>query len=198
MDAPRHRDIPLSPPVLTQVLHAVMSLDNVSKLALVCVLFGWFFMKTLVVTLGSLSHGVRFFDMSAVIADPTRLFFDLDTPLHRFLFGLVCILCLAAPVAPHLSPKPAARWGNWAPLTLIAVAGLLLYWRSAGEFVAQPVDPKSLSATLARFANDLARHGGDMVARHVSVGAGGYLALIGAVVLAVQGRRSVGRRPVTA
>src|SRR6202011_108789 len=99
-------------------------------------LFGWFFMKTLVVTLGSLQHGVRFFDLSAVIADPSRLFFDVDTPIHRIFFGLICLLCLLAPLAPHLMRKRSAWVGYLVPLALILVCAALVYSRSSNDFFA--------------------------------------------------------------
>jgi hypothetical protein len=38
-----------------------------------------------------------------------------------------------------------------------------------------------------RLANNLVRRGSGVVSRHVTVGAGGYLALIGSVVLGLQG-----------
>jgi hypothetical protein len=189
MDAPQSMDMSSSQPRWGGVLPALKELDGPSKLAIVCLVFGWFFMNTLVVTLGSLSHGVRFFDISAVIADPTRLFFDLYTPAHRILFGLLCIACLAAPLTPHWIKDRRAWFTYLAPLALLAVCAVILYSRSSGEFFSTPVDAKSLSGNIVKFANDLVRRGSDLVARHVAVGAGGYLALIGSAVLAVQGVR---------
>ncbi len=165
------------------------ALDGSSKFAIVCVVFGWFFMNTFVVTLGSLEHGVRFFDMSAVIADPTRLFFGGDTPFHHGFFGLVCLACLIAPLAPHLMKTPSAWIGYLAPLALILACGVLLYWRTSGELFAPPSDPKALSGGLIHFANDLVRRGSDVVSQHVSLGIGSYFSLIGSAVLAVQGVR---------
>jgi hypothetical protein len=66
---------------------------------------------------------------------------------------------------------------------------LTLYWRTSGQLFAPPDDPKSMTAGIINFANDLVHRGADIVSRHVSVGAGTYLALIGAVVLFVQGVR---------
>jgi hypothetical protein len=176
MDAPQSMDMSSSQPRWGGVLPALKELDGPSKLAIVCLVFGWFFM-------------VRFFDISAVIADPTRLFFDLYTPAHRILFGLLCIACLAAPLTPHWIKDRRAWFTYLAPLALLAVCAVILYSRSSGEFFSTPVDAKSLSGNIVKFANDLVRRGSDLVARHVAVGAGGYLALIGSAVLAVQGVR---------
>jgi hypothetical protein len=195
MDAPPSTDVSTPHPAFGRVVRAVAALEGSSRLAIVCVLFGWFFMNTLVVTLGSLQHGVRFFDMSSVIADPSRLFFDVDTPFHRICFCLTCLLSLSAPLAPHLVKKRAAWLGYLAPLALILVCGALLYSRSSGDFFAAPTAAKSVSSNFIRFANDLVHHGSGLVSRHISVGAGGYVALIGSLVLAVRGIRGLRHAP---
>jgi hypothetical protein len=189
MDAPHSVEVPSNQPPIGRVARAFAELDGSSKLAMVCVVFGWFFMNTLVVSLGSLQHGVRFFDMSAVIADPSRLFFDVDTPFHRTFFGLVCLTCLLAPLAPHFVKRRIAWGGYLAPLALILVCAVMLYSRTSGEFFTAPPDARSTSGSFIRFANNWVHHGGDLVARHVSIGAGGYLALIGSIVLTVPGVR---------
>jgi hypothetical protein len=189
MAAPQSMEIAATRPLIGRVVRGVAALDASSKLAILCVLFGWFYMNSLVVTLGSLEHGVRFFDMSAVIADPTRLFFDRDTPWHRVLFGLLCLACLAAPLAPHLSNTRAAWLGYLAPLALLIACGALLYWRTSGELFAPPSDPNSLTGSLMHFANGLVHRGSDLMSRHVSIGAGSYLSFIGAAVLAAHGMR---------
>jgi len=182
-------------------MHAFLELDASSKLALIIVAMGWFFMNTLVASLGSFQHGVRFFDMSAIISDPTRLFFGVNAPFHRILFGLICLACLVAPLAPHLQVAPTPHepiplksgkslWLCYAaPFVLMVVCGVLLYIRTSGDFFADPGDPNSMTGSLVHFANGLVRRGSDMVSRHFSVGAGAYLALLGSSVLASQGVR---------
>jgi hypothetical protein len=196
MDAPPTLDIPTGRPLLSRYVRAFSELDASSKLALVIVAMGWFFMNTLVASLGSFQHGVRFFDMSAIIADPTRLFFGVNAPFHRIVFGLICVASLVAPLAPHLevAPTPLERrkslWLCYAvPLALLVVCGVLLYVRTSGDFFADPGDPNSMTGSLMHFANGLVRRGSDMVSRHISVGAGAYLALLGSSVLASQGVR---------
>jgi len=161
METPHSMEVPTTRPPVGRAVRAFAELDRSSKLAIVCVVAGWFFMNTLIVSLGSLQHGVRFLDLSAVIADPTRLFFDIDTPFHRIFFGLICLVCLLAPLAAHLVKKSSAWVGYLAPLALMLFCGVLLYSRAPG----------------------------DLVSRRISVGAGGYLALIGSMVLAAQGIR---------
>lgn len=189
MDTPSRMEVSRHQPAVARAVRAVMLLDASTKLAMVCLVFGWFFMNTLVVSLGSLEHGVRFFDMSAVIADPTRLFFGIDTSAQRILFGFLCVACVLAPVAPQLWKNRLAWLAYTVPLALIVFSGLLLYSRTSGEFFVAPGDANSVSAHVIQFANDLARRGSNLVAKHVAIGAGGYLAFIGGVVLAAQGIR---------
>jgi hypothetical protein len=177
------------PAFIFRLVRAAAELDVPSKFALLCIFFGWFLIDTLVVTLGSLQHGVRFFDLSAVIADPTRLFFSTRGATHRILFGLVCILCLFAPLLAHLRRERANWLGYLAPLLLMVICGVLLYFRTSGELFAAPNDAGRAGSSLIRFANDLVHHGSGLVARHVAVGVGGYLALIASMLLAQRGVR---------
>ena len=195
MDTPRRTDASSSQRIVGRFVRAFARLDLATHLAMVCLLFGWFFMNTLVVTLGSLEHGVRFVDMSAVIGDPTRLFFGVDASAQRLLFGFACVLCIFAPLVPPLSKARLAWLAPLAPLGLIVLCGLLLYTRTSGEFFAAPGDAGSMSGHLISFANQLARRSSDLVSRHISIGAGGYLALIGAVVLAAQSVRRLRQPP---
>jgi hypothetical protein len=193
MDTPRSLDATAAPTPFEKLSRAVSQIDRVSLLALLAIFIGWFFVDTLAVTLGSLRHGVRFFDISAAVADPTRIFFGVDGSFQRILFGFVCLICLSAPLLPHWR---AARWA-WlaylAPLVLMVICGALLYSRTSGEFFSAPADAGSLGGNVIRFANDLVRRSTGLVSRHVSVGVGGYLAFAGAMALAAQGMRHLRR-----
>ncbi len=184
MDTPHSLQIPPPQPMAPRVVQAFAKIDAISRLALLCVFVGWFFMNTLTVSLGSLQHGVRFFDMAAVIADPARLFFRVDASFQRVLFGLICLACLAAPLSAHIVKKRVAWIAYLTPLLLMLVCGVLLRSRASNEFLTSPTDARWADGGLLRFANDLAREGG-LISTHISVGAGGYLALIGSVMLAV-------------
>ena len=189
MDAPGNLQSAAPPTLAARLLTAAGQIKLVSKVAIVCVFFGWFLVDTLVVTLGSLQHGVRFFDISAVIADPSQMFFGLQGSGHRVLFIPLCIVCVFAPALAHFS-RTRVLWLSYiAPLALMVTCGALLFARTSGEFIAAPSNASHAAGNLIRFANDLVHHGGDLVARHVSVGIGGYLALAASLVLALQGVR---------
>jgi len=151
---------------------AAGQLETSSKWAIACIVVGWFFTDTLVASLASLHRGIRFFYLPAVIADPTRMFFA----------------CVLAPVAAHLSTHRFARLGYLSPLLLIVLCGALLYSKTSGDFFASPSD-NGIGTSVVHLANRLVARGSDLASRHVAIGAGGYLAAIASVVLAVQGIR---------
>ena len=170
-----------------RVLRAVLALDSSTKLALVCCFFGWFFMSTLGVSLGSLQHGVRFYDLAAVIGDPTRLFFGVDATFQRLVFGGLCFLCLLAPLSPHVVQWRTAWLAYLAPLGLMVLCAVLLYAKNSGEFFPTSSNSQLMSDNLMRLANRLVRRSSAVISHHVALGAGCYLALIGGLVLAIQG-----------
>ena len=190
MDAPGNLQTAAPPTLAARLLKAAGQIELASKIAIVCVFFGWFLVDTLVVTLGSLQHGVRFFDISAVIADPSRMFFGLQGSAHRVFFIPLCLVCITAPLLPHFSRNSRVLWLTYiAPLTLMLICGALLVVRTSGEFIAAPSNAGRVAGNLVQFANDLVHHGSDLVARHVSIGIGGYLALAAGIVLALRGVR---------
>jgi hypothetical protein len=195
MDMPGNAQTAAPPSSAAGLLNAAGQIDLSSKIAIACVFLGWFLLNTLVVTLGSLQHGLRFFDMSAVIADPARMIFGLQGSLHRIFFIPLCVICLFAPLLPHFR-RIRLLWLSYAaPLALMAACGVLLFSRTSGEFIAAPSNAGRVGGNLIQFANDLVHRGGDLVARHVSIGVGGYLALAASIVLALQGVRRLRSMP---
>jgi hypothetical protein len=189
MDSPTTLQAAARRTLFSRLIQATGQLETAGKFAILVIFIGWFMTDTLVVTLGSLQHGVRFFDMSAVIADPTRLFFGTQGGFQRFVFGLVCILCLAAPVLPFLRRERAAWLGFLAPLILMLICAVILYSRTSSEFFGTPSDASAAGNDLIRFANKFARQDTGLVTRHISIGAGGYLAFVASLVLALRGMR---------
>jgi hypothetical protein len=169
-------------------------LDTASLIALFSIFLGWFFIDTLAVTLGSLQHGVRFLDVPAVIADPSRMFLGIDRSWRTYAFGGLCVLCLLSPFAALVGRGRWIRVAHWAPLVLMLICAALLYWKTSQELLTPSGDAASVSSKVVRFANGLVHRGSGVVARHVTVGVGGYLAFLGSIVLALSGLRG-SRRP---
>jgi hypothetical protein len=189
MDAPGNLQTATPPTGVARLLKATGQIELASKVAIVCVFFGWFLVDTLVVSLGSLQHGVRFYDISAVIAEPSRMFFGLQGSLHRTIFIPLCIVCILAPLLPNFLSARVLWLSYIAPLALMVICAVLLFARTSGEFIAAPGNTGRVGGNAIQFANDLVHHGGDLVARHVSLGVGAYLALVASIVLALRGIR---------
>ena len=194
MDLPQHREVVPTRSRAARALHAVTSLEPPTQLAIAAIVCGWFLMNTLVVHLGVMEHGVAFFDFGAVMADPTRMFFGVDSPVQRVAFGMLCLACAFAPALPFpmgtRSAAPSYRWLAYlAPLLLMILCAIILYSNTSADLLATPSDPASFTGGIVHFANDLVKRGGGVVSRHITVGAGAYLALFGSAVLALQGIR---------
>jgi hypothetical protein len=152
------------------------------------ILVGWFLLDTLHVSVGPIEHAVRFYDFAAIIARPVRLLTGVGRHgLGSFSFALLCCASIGATLAPWFRRERHAALGAMAPLVLILACALLLYARSSGEVLMTSNDPTAISNDVFRFANDLLHRGGAVVARRVTIGAGAYLAFIGALVLALRG-----------
>jgi hypothetical protein len=193
MDTPHSLDAAAAPTPFGMLSRAARQIDGVSLWALLAIFIGWFFVDTLAVTLGSLRHGVRFFDISSAIADPTRIFFGVDGSFQRIFFGFICLLCLLAALLPHWRTTRWAWLTYLAPLALMVICGVLLYSKTSGEFFSAPADANTLGGSVIRFANSLVRQSTGLVSKHVSIGVGGYLAFAGSLVLAAQGMRHLRR-----
>jgi hypothetical protein len=181
--------------LVARIITALGRLDTTSKIAVACIFLGWFFLDTLVVSVGVVQHTVRFADMSVIAADPTRLFYPLGPSVQRFLFSVICLSCLALVALPQMRRERIAWLAPAAPLALMLLCALAVYVKTSGDFLKTPATANDLGSSVIRLANSLARRGGDIVARHISVAAGGYLALIASAVLAWQAvRRFVAAR----
>ena len=84
----------------------------------------------------------------------------------------------------------ADAWLSYtAPLLLMVICAALLYWRTSSDLFAAPANSSAAAGSLIKFANSLVQRGSDLVSRHVSIGVGGYLAMIACIVLALRGIR---------
>ncbi|HEV7613611.1 MAG TPA: hypothetical protein VGO37_17155 [Steroidobacteraceae bacterium] len=192
MGTPRSLDATPASTAFGKLVNAAIQMDGISLAAMLAIFIGWFFVDTLVVTLGSLHRGVRFFDISAAIADPTRIFFGVDDSLQRVFFALICLICLLAPLWPHWRRSRLAWASYLAPLALMLLCGTLLYAKTSSEFFPAHGAASPASGVI-RFANDLINHASGLVSRHISIGVGGYLAFAGSVALAALGLRRLSR-----
>lgn len=154
-----------------------------------CIAVGWFGLDTLVATFGPMRHPAHFYDLPAVMLDPRRLLFGPTEPLSTgtFVFGLLCLAVIALPVLPRLGFSPARWLLVTAPLLWMVLCGTVLYVKASSAHMTAPERMGRLGGYLASWANGAMDWTGDVVARHITLGPGAYLALIGAAWLAFKG-----------
>jgi hypothetical protein len=175
------------PPTRLPILRAARRLDPLTWLAIICLLLGWFYVKCLIVWVSGIEHGVRFYDLPAIILKPSQLFFGVR---HGYLllalpFGALCLACIYVLVLPYQGWPREAWLLHLAPL-LVLVGCYAVLWHRTGHELIQ-TDPNTVAGDITRFANHIWSRGTGLVARHVSVAGGAYVALAGSVFLAARG-----------
>ncbi len=166
--------------------------DRQTWIALVCLAVGWFFLATLVTTVGPVKQKYHFFDMLTVMLNPAWLLYGMGSshPLESVAFGILDLAVLVLPIVPFVVRKRSAWLLSTAPLVLMLLSGYALYKRTAGPFFASTNRGGRITHALVNFGNAVAEGLGDAASRHISVGLGAYLALAAAIFLAVQGLRT--------
>jgi hypothetical protein len=165
--------------------------DRDTWIALLCLAVGWFFLATVVTTLGPLQQKYHFFDMLTVMLNPAWLLYGMGSshPFEAVVFGLIDLAVLVLPLVPYLARKRSAWLLSVAPLILMLLCGLELYERTSGPYFEATQRGGSWTRALVHFGNSVAEGVGGGVARHISMGLGAYVALAASLVLAIKGLR---------
>jgi hypothetical protein len=177
--------------LLDRFTRATGELGVVTVLAMICVFIGWFFTDTVVASVGPLVHTVRFYSLADAVSNPLRLFAGGDVTSATIAFSVLCIVCILAPLVPHWAGNRALWPAYCAPLLLIIIIGLILYFRASHDLFTSSDDASPVNRDFVRLANDLINKGGELVAHHVAIGLGAYLGALGSLVLAIWGFRLV-------
>jgi hypothetical protein len=151
----------------------------------------WSLMPTLVVHLGPWQQSIRFYDLLAVINDPGGRLTGINRPqpLLTFGFSLACCAALLAPAAPLFSKQRGAWLGLFAPLILMTSTCATLYAKTSASYGQADDGAATVSALFAHAAQGAFGRISEVVATHISVGAGGYLAFLACAYLAFSGVR---------
>jgi hypothetical protein len=186
-------------PTANPWLRALSRLEPLTWLALICIVAGWFFLHTLVVTAGPWHRAVHFYELAAIVANPMRLFLGINrAQLPAIIaFTVLCLAALCTPLAPYLTRVREAWLAYVTPLALMLICGAWLYARTSGDVFNTAADTGTLTSDVVHFANDLFHRASQPVARRVSIGAGSYVAFIGCLALAWYGIRRYRGRPHT-
>jgi hypothetical protein len=164
-------------------------IDSLTWIALVCVLLGWFGLNTLVATFGPVVHVVHFYDLPVVMRDPRWLVVGVsdEFTLSRLVFGFACLITVTAPLLPRLGFPRVPYLLGAAPLLLMLLCSIVLYVKSSSAHVDATASLGKWGGYLAKWTNGATNWSGDVVASHISVGAGGYLSFFASGFLAIRG-----------
>jgi hypothetical protein len=164
-------------------------IDAISWIAVGCLALGWFWLDTLTATFGPIQHAVHFYDLPVVMYDPRWLMSGVRDayPLARVVFGLVCLVVITAPLLPRSSFPHVPYLLNAAPLLLMLLCGIVLYVKTSSAQIEATDSLGRIGGYIAKWANGAASWTGDVVARHIAIGAGGYLSFLASGFLAIRG-----------
>ncbi|HEY6922646.1 MAG TPA: hypothetical protein VI653_04195 [Steroidobacteraceae bacterium] len=159
--------------------------------ALATVAIGWFWMDILVSDFGAFRRVTHFYELGTVLLDPSWLVHGVARwhGPEAFAFGTVSAAILIAPLAAHRLGTRAAWLLYAAPLVFMSVCGGVLYAETSEAYVTAPPGAGAVGAFLTQFVNGMIGKAADSLARHISIGAGGYLSLLAAVWLSFIGVR---------
>jgi hypothetical protein len=142
----------------------------------------------------------HFFDLPAIMKTPSRLLTGVGSArsFGTIAFGVICLITAGAPILARREVPRAAWLLHSAPLLLMVVCAIVLYVKTSSAHIQPGEGMGRFGGYIARWANGVTDWSGDVVARHISIGAGAYLSLIASSWLAVKGVRQLRPPPAAA
>lgn len=164
-------------------------IDGATGISVAGLLLGWFVLNTLVASFGPIQHVAHFYDLPLILRDPKRLLTGVEDvgTVSKLVFAAVCVAVGLAPLLARLGNVRAPQLLSAAPFLLILVCGIVLYVRSSTAHIEAPETMGRIGGLIARWANGAMTWSGDVVARHITIGPGGYLSFVASAYLAVRG-----------
>jgi hypothetical protein len=163
-------------------------LDVISLLCLGVVAIAWFGMDTLVVNFGRFTQSTPFYELGVIVLHPAALLVGVGTghALELTAFTLLALTTLfVALAAPVLSTQRAAWLAGCAPLALMILCAALLYGNGSQQPPPVSSNP-GLHDDLMRLTNHVMQHAQNTLVSHISVGAGGIVAALASLALALR------------
>jgi hypothetical protein len=156
--------------------------------ALLALALGWFWLATLVTAFGPVQQLVHFYEMGTVLRDPSWLVHGMGSHrIEAFVCGVFSGAVLLTPVYAHRVGTRAAWLLYLLPLVLMLLCGGILYSKTSQPYVTAGASSGVFGAFAAHVANEVLGRGADTIAKHISVGIGGYVSLAAALFLAFTG-----------
>jgi hypothetical protein len=171
-----------------------MNIRYLAMLAQGLIFIGWFVLVTLKTTVGSAGLEFHFYEVAAIIANPLRLLTGTGASAGFITipFALLCLALILAPMVPAVGSSRFAPAIRLAPLALMLVCGAILFYQTQQDTFTAGQNTNEITTAVVNLTNALARHTGQLVARHISLGAGSWLAGAGALLFACTGMRKTG------
>ena len=163
---------------------AVAEFGKVPLAALLGLWLGWWVFDWMAVrVVGTQVASYSFWDMVKMLAAPNALEAMQYGRGGFGLWSLLTLLCAAAPLLPLLWRDRRASWGLTAPLVFMLVQGGRLYWgvSSAASAMQQQMGGFGANSQMAR---DLSSQLQAQILHSISLGAGLFVSLAAAAVLA--------------
>ena len=164
---------------------------HIALLAQALIFVGWFTLDTLRTSLGTFGLDFHFYDMAAIIASPRRL--QLGVGENAGIITVpFAILCLALVLAPAIVPSRYLIVARLAPLLLMLACGAFLYHIAQQDLFIAARNADDITTSIVQLANAITRRSGDLLTRHIGIGAGSWIAGAGALLLAYTATRERG------
>src|SRR5262245_60565262 len=113
-----------------------MRIDKTTWGALACLLLAWFSLNTLVVDIGRMSQGLRFYELWPVIEQPSRAITGVDRGhgLAKTALALFAVVAALLVFLPVLWKHRLAWLAHLAPLLLLLVCFAALYVKTSAAY----------------------------------------------------------------
>ena len=158
--------------------------------AMGALLVGWFFLNTIAVQVSSqYSVGMSFWKLLGVLNAPSGLMSGLSGGgASSGIYGFLCIVALLGPLAPQVWKDKRAHLGGLLPLAFMLLVALMIYL-GINDGLKQAQSAAGIFGGGAQAAQ-MAEIGNMMLQKAmsaISIGLGGYLALLASLYLAYRG-----------
>lgn len=161
-----------------------------TMVAMAALLAGWFFLNTIAIQMSAqYGVGLSFWKILGVINSPSGMMNGLQgAGGSSGMYGVMCVVALVAPLAPQFWNDKRAHLGGLLPLLFMLVVALMIYL-GISDSLKQAQGAASFlgGEQAARMAESMSSMMLREAMKAISIGAGGYVALLASLYLAGRG-----------
>jgi hypothetical protein len=175
---------------LPVLMRYVQLVGAATLIALAALVLGWFFLPAVSIDFLGSREAATFYDYLRVLNNPRDGIAALErSSAGAGIYGFFCIVALFVPLAPHFVKLRQLWLAYCAPLTWIAVAVLIGYWKARSAMNEAYSSLGAFGGDVQDLAGGMAREFMNELWEAVSLGSGTYLAAAAALYLAWVGLR---------